>query len=255
MDSHQKFAQFRDLHQVGKPVILYNIWDAGSAKTLVDAGAPVVATGSKPLAVSQGYPDGEVIPIDRLLETASQIVNAVEVPVSIDFEGGYAGLDHALLATNISRLLDAGVVGINFEDQQIGKGGLYDVATQAERIQLIRATAEQQGKPLFINARTDLFLQEKDSAKHEALLAEAIARATAYAEAGANGFFAPGLVEPELIRSLCSSSSLPVNIVKLPAAPSNEVLAACGVARISYGPFAYMALMETFAERAAQLFY
>ncbi|HAP65108.1 MAG TPA: isocitrate lyase/phosphoenolpyruvate mutase family protein, partial [Cytophagales bacterium] len=208
------------------------------------AGAPALATGSSPLAAAQGYPDGEVIPLARLLETVSQIVGAVDVPVSVDFESGYAGSDLQKLAENIDRLLDTGAVGINFEDQRIGEGGVYTIEEQAERIATVRRVAENRQMGLFINARTDLFLQVTDESQHAGLLPEAIRRAQAYQEAGSSGFFAVGLYAPMLITELCQAVDLPVNVLHGPKAVSHTELAACGAARISHGPFVYRALMQ-----------
>ena len=254
MNHPEKFEQFKQLHIAGNPIILYNIWNAGSAKMLAEAGALAVATGSKPLALAQGYPDGEVIPVAHLLETVRQIVQSVEIPVSVDFEGGYAKSNQALLVENIAKLLNEGIVGINFEDQVIGGEGVFDVPTQKSRIAAVRNTADNMGSPLFINARTDLFLQQKDQSKHAGLLAAAKARADAYQEAGADGFFAPGLYDLELITDLCRHTELPVNIIKTPKAPSIQALADSGVGRISFGPYAYLELMAALRDKAGQLY-
>ncbi|MEM9023258.1 MAG: isocitrate lyase/phosphoenolpyruvate mutase family protein [Bacteroidota bacterium] len=248
-----KFNLFKQLHVKGNPLLLYNIWDAGSAKAVVEAGAPVVATGSKPIALSQGFPDGEVMPFDRVIDTVATIVKAVDVPVSADFEAGYANDDEGLLAANTARLLDTGIIGLNLEDNIIKEGTLRDPEVQANCIALLRKVAEDKQAALFINARTDLFLREKDKSKHAGLMADAITRAQHYAAAGADGFFAPGLDNAELIAQLCEATALPVNIVKVPTAPGNSTLAECGVSRISYGPFAYVALMQEFQERAKQV--
>ena len=204
--------------------------------------------------MAQGYPDGEVIPLDRLISSAEQIVNAVEVPVSIDFEGGFAKADNELLNRNITRLLKTGVIGINFEDQVMGEGGLYDMKQQMDRIRVIKETTENIGAPLFINSRTDLFLQEKDKTKHVHLISEAKKRGQAYKAAGADGFFAPGLDSLELIEDLCSHVQLPVNILKYPTGPSHQELACCGVGRISYGPFGYTELMGKYQQLAQHVY-
>ncbi len=254
MNTKEKFEHFKGLHIPGNPILLYNVWNAGSAGVLVESGATALATGSKPLAIAQGYPDGEVIPFDQLITTVQQITNAVDVPVSIDFEGGYAKADNVLLAENTVRLVTTGIVGVNFEDQIIGGEGVFDIDTQVVRVATVHSAANDVGAPLFINARTDLFLKEKDKSKHASLMEEAKIRARAYQEAGADGFFAPGLYNLELIADLCQSLDLPVNIIKHPAASSRQELANSGVGRISYGPFAYQALMNTFRERASELF-
>lgn len=254
MNQEEQARSFKKLHQPGNPIVLYNIWDAVSANAVAAAGAPALATGSKPLAVSQGYQDGEQIPVERLLETVRQISGNVSVPLSVDFEGGYAGVEEELLFTNIQNLIDAGAVGLNFEDQIVGKTGLYSIDDQIRRINTIRKAAAASGIPLFINARTDLFLKEKDPDKHKDYMLEAKDRGKAFLEAGADGFFVPGLIEPDLITDICETVNLLVNVLKFPHSPSLEVLRNCKVSRVSYGPFAMVDLMKTLTERAATLY-
>ena len=249
----QRAALFAALHQQGRPIILYNVWDAGSARAVVDAGAAAVATGSASVAEAQGYADGQNIPLDLLLTVARRIVASVDVPVSVDFEGGYA-VEPAELEGTTARLLDTGAIGVNFEDQVVGGEGLYPVATQVDRIRAVRRAAERFGVDLFINARTDLFLKSTDPASHPGLMPEAIERAKAYAEAGASGFFAPLLGEPALIKTLCEATSLPVNIMAFSKAPPNAEIARCGAARISYGPRPYRAAMKSLRESATEVF-
>ncbi len=246
--AREKATAFAALHQPGDPLVLYNIWDAGGAKTIAKAGAKAVATGSWSVAAAQGYGDGEAIPLDLVLTLVSRITATVDLPVTVDFEGAYAQAPSEA-AANLSRLLDAGAIGINFEDQVVGGEGLHAPEFQAERIAALRAAADAAGVPLFINARTDLFLKERERSKHEALLDEAAGRAAVYAEAGASGFFAPALVEPGLVKRLCDQVELPVNIMMLEGAPSLPELAALGVARISYGPGPYVEAMARLAER------
>ncbi|MDZ7603384.1 MAG: isocitrate lyase/phosphoenolpyruvate mutase family protein [Hoeflea sp.] len=252
MTQNEKANVFASLHKKGEPVILYNVWDAGSASAVAAAGARALATGSAPVAFANGFADGEKIPMPRLFEVARSIVGATELPVSIDFEGAYA-TDPAEGARHVGQLLDTGAIGLNFEDQVVGGEGLHPVGQQAARIAAIRSMARERGVELFINARTDLFLKEKDASAHEALLPEAIARARAYAEAGASGFFAPGLDTAELIGKLCEASPLPVNIIMRPGVPDAATLASLGVSRISHGPYPYRAMIErlTDAARAA----
>lgn len=253
MDQAGKAAAFAALHQKGNPVIIYNIWDAGTAKAVADAGAKALGTGSWSVAAAQGYADGENLPMEALLSTAKSITSAVDLPLSVDFEGGYAE-DPAELAANVAKVIDAGAIGINFEDQVVGGSGVYPVEQQAERIRAIRTVADARGIPLFINARTDLFLQEGDRTKHAALLDQAIERSTAYAEAGGSGFFAPGLADEELIRKLCEVSPVPVNIMMMPGVSTPKRLGELGVARVSYGPGPYRAMMAKLKEDAAAVF-
>ena len=241
---------FADLHRKGNPVILFNIWDAGSAKAVADAGAKALATGSWSVAGAQGYEDGEALPLDMLERIVKRITATSALPLSVDFEGAYAEAPGDV-GQNIARIIATGAVGVNFEDQKIGGEGLYPEAKQADRISAARAAAENAGLPFFINARTDLFLKEPDPANHPRLMEEALARAKAYAAAGASGIFMPGLKSPELIMRAADEISLPLNILIMPGAPARQEMAALGVARISYGLGPWSGMMAWVTEQAA----
>lgn len=214
MAGNDKAAAFAALHRKGNPVVIYNIWDAGSARAVADAGAKALGTGSWSVAAAQGFADGENLPMETLLATVKSIATAIDLPLTVDFEGGYAE-DPAQLAINVAKVIEAGAAGINFEDQVIGGSGVYPVEKQVERIRAIKAMTESRDIAFFINARTDLFLQESDRSRHPALLDEAITRAKAFAAAGGSGFFAPGLADDGLIGKLCDASPLPVNIMMM----------------------------------------
>jgi 2-methylisocitrate lyase-like PEP mutase family enzyme len=237
MSQAEKAKEFAALHVKGNPVILYNAWDAGSAKAIADAGAKAIATSSWSVAAAQGYSDGEDLPIAIAEQIVARIASSVELPVSVDFEGGYSDDDHQL-AANISRLLDLGVIGINFEDRIVKGKGLYEIDRQAKRIAAIRRAAEHKGIPLFINARTDVFFG------NGAEVEEALQREKAYASAGASGFFVPGLTDADQIKRIASEATLPVNVMVMEGVPSNEKLATLGVARVSYGPIPYIEAMD-----------
>ncbi|WP_282610482.1 isocitrate lyase/phosphoenolpyruvate mutase family protein [Pelagibius sp. Alg239-R121] len=243
-----KARQFYDLHVPGTPLVLYNIWDAGSAKAIAEAGAKAIATGSWSVAAAHGYQDGQKIPIELLLQITARIVATSDLPVTVDFEGGYAEAPDEV-AANVSRMIGTGAVGINFEDQIVGGAGFHSLDAQSKRIAAIRQAAEESDIPFFINARTDLFLKERDRSAHGGLVSEATERAGAYAEAGASGFFIPGLVAPELIGAICEATSLPVNAMMMDGAPSIDKLASLGVGRISYGPRPYFTAMADLADR------
>lgn len=244
-------AQFLTaLHVKGDPLILFNIWDAGSARAVAEAGAKAIATGSWSVAAALGCDDGEDVPLELALANAKRVVASVDLPVTIDFEGGY-GRTPAAVAFNATQLLETGAVGCNFEDQIVGGEGVYSIEEQCARIEAIRRAAERAAVPFFINARTDLFLQA-DPAQHADQIEEAARRAQAYAQAGASGFFAPGLIQAEQIRKLCAQSPLPVNIMVMPDLPSNRELAALGVARISHGPGPYRQMSESLTMAARQ---
>ncbi len=251
----EKASFFKALHVNGAPVILYNIWDAGSAKAVADAGAKALATGSAPVAMANGFSDGQAMPLELALANVARIVEAVDLPVSMDFEGGYA-VDPDAVTANFARAVEAGAVGFNFEDQVVGGEGLHAIDVQAQRVSAARKGCDTGGVGAFLNARTDVFLKafiaKQDPTR--AMLDEAITRAAAYADAGADGFFAPGLLDREMITELCAAVSLPVNIIALPGAPSNVDLAKAGVARISYGPVPYRQMSAWLTEQATAVF-
>lgn len=243
-----KFEDFARLHIPGDPLVLFNAWDAGSAQAVAKSGAKAIATGSASVAMANGFGDGQELPIEFALANARRIVASVDLPVTVDFEGAYAD-DPAGVARNLARLAETGAVGCNFEDQLVGGEGLHPVEVQAERIAAARAAV---GTDFFINVRTDLFLKAKPETHDGAMLEEAIARMRAYAEAGASGFFVPMLGNLDFLRRLCGESPVPVNFMTFPGCPSNAEVAATGVARISHGPFPYMALMAKFEEMARE---
>jgi 2-methylisocitrate lyase-like PEP mutase family enzyme len=242
MNETHKAKRFAELHVKGAPLLLYNAWDAGSAKATLAAGAQAIATSSWSVAAAQGYRDGEAIPVALVEQIVARITATIEAPVTVDFEGGYSD-DDGELAGNVSRLLDLGVIGINFEDRIVKGAGLYDIDRQARRIAAIRKTAKDKGIDLFINARTDVFFEHHE---HPAqAVNEALDRANAYAAAGASGFFVPGLVDDALIGRICEGASLPVNVMVMEGVPSNARLAELGVARISYGAIPYIRATKT----------
>ena len=244
MTQSDKYRAFAALHVPGDPVILFNVWDAGSAKVVAEAGAKAIATGSHPVADALGMPDGEQVPLDLVLANARRVVAAVDLPVTIDFEGAYSTEPDAG-AANVARLKETGAVGCNFEDQVIGGEGLHPLDLQVRRIEAIRAAV---GSDFFINARTDLYLKEQGSDR----LDRVIDRGKAFAGAGASGFFVPRLADPAEIERVVREVPLPLNVIAFPGAPSKAEWAAAGVARISHGPFPLRALMARFKEMAAE---
>lgn len=243
-----KFDRFAALHVPGDPVILYNIWDVGSALAVVAAGAKALATGSHPVADAQGWPDGEQVPIDFALANAQRIVDAVELPVTVDFEGAYSA-EPSEGGANAARLAATGAIGCNFEDQVIGgakgTGGVHPLELQVKRIAAIRAAV---GAAFFINARTDLLL--KTESHDDALIDQVVERGQAFAAAGASGFFVPRLADPKQIERVVREVPLPLNVIAFPGAPDKKVWSSAGVARISHGPFPHRALMKQLTEAA-----
>jgi 2-methylisocitrate lyase-like PEP mutase family enzyme len=239
-----KFETFAALHVPGDPVILYNVWDVASAQAVAEAGGRAIATGSHPVADANGWPDGQQVPLDLALANAARIVNAVELPVTIDFEGAYS-TDPEEGAANVAQLAATGAVGCNFEDQVIGGEGLHPLDLQTKRIAAIRRAV---GDQFFINARTDLFL--KTQTYDDALIDQVVERGKAFADAGASGFFVPRLSDTKQIERVVREVPLPLNVIAFPGAPDKSVWAGAGVARISHGPFPHRALMKMFEEMA-----
>ena len=248
--SSDKARSFAALHRPGNPVILFNAWDPGSAKTVAEAGAKAIATGSASVAAAHGFQDAEALPLELALANAARVAGAVELPVTIDFEGAY-GAEPEAVAANMKRLAETGAVGCNFEDQVIGGQGLYSVEAQAERIRAARSAV---GPDFFINARTDIFLKTKAATHEIGAIEEALGRARAYAEAGASGFFVPGLVDLHQLAQICVASPLPVNFMAFPGAPAAAAVAAAGVARISHGPYPYILVMKALKQAAEAVY-
>jgi 2-methylisocitrate lyase-like PEP mutase family enzyme len=250
-DQAERARVFSKLHIKGDPLIIFNVWDAGTAKALADMGAKAIATGSWAVAAANGYADGENVPLSFVIQNLRRIVNSVDVPVSLDFEGGYT-LDPEQLRKNIDPVIDAGAVGINFEDRVVKGEGLHSIDEQCGRIRAIREAADNKGIPFFINARSDVVLRIPANDHSKEHLDALIKRAQAYAEAGASGFFAPALVNPDFIGGLCEASPLPVNILVVPGVPPSRQLADLGVARISYGGGTYRTTMQAFKNAGQQ---
>jgi len=248
MTLQNRESAFAALHIPGDPFVLFNAWDAGSARAIANGGARAIGTSSSSVAMANGFADGEELPMDVALANAERIAASVDLPVTVDFEGGYAE-DPEAVAANVARLAETGAIGCNFEDQVVGSEGLYPIAEQVGRIAAIRAAVRPD---FFLNLRTDLFLKA-EAAAHDAALADAaIERGHAYAEAGASGFFIPGLGDLALVERICRAVPLPVNAMHFPGAPSREQWAAAGIARISHGPFPHSDLMKTLTAMARE---
>ena len=248
-DQMRKAEQFRALHIPGKPLVLFNIWDAGSAKAIAAGGAKAIATGSWSVANANGFADGERIPLALAIDNLRRIVGATDLPVTIDLESGYGDAPEVVGET-IALAIDAGAVGCNLEDSFPANGKLRETVDQADRIRRARQTADAANIRFFINARTDVFFQRPPEQHDDAMVVEAIERAHAYAEAGADGLFAPGLADIGLIARLAKESPLPLNIMVGDATPPVRVLAEHGVARVSHGPRPYLVAMKALEEAA-----
>jgi 2-methylisocitrate lyase-like PEP mutase family enzyme len=222
----------RSLHVPGKPLVLPNAWDAASAKAVVAAGFPVVATTSAGVAAVLGYEDHEGAPSEEMLAAAARIARAVDVPVTVDAEAGY-GLEPPELVAALER---AGAAGCNLEDTNHATGRLRDVSEHAEWLRAVRNAAPE----LVINARIDVFLRGDGG------VPEALGRAHAYFEAGADCVYPIGLSDREALGAFVSEAGGHVNVLATSDAPSLAGLADLGVARVSYGSLLYRETVEQF---------
>jgi methylisocitrate lyase len=248
-DQTRKAEQFRALHIPGKPLVLFNIWDAGGAKTVAAGGAKAIATSSWSVANANGFSDGEQTPLILAIENLRRIVGATDLPVTIDLESGYGDASE-MVGETIGLAIDAGAIGCNLEDSFPANGKLRKTIDQADRLRRARQKADASDIRFFINARTDVFFQGPPAQHDDAMVAEAVERARAYAAAGADGLFAPGLVDITLIARLAEASPLPLNIMVGDATPPLSALAGHGVARVSHGPGPYLMAMKALDESA-----
>ena len=244
MPAHE---DFRSLHRSGTPLVLANAWDVASARLVEEAGAAAVATTSAGVAWSLGAPDGNRLGADRTAELVARIAAAVRVPVSGDIESGFADEPQGVTQT-VARIVAAGAVGINLEDSTHEDAPLYPVELAAERVAAARAASDR----LFVNARTDVFLNKVGAPQTR--LDATLERAAAYLAAGADGIFVPGVTDPDTVAALVAGIDAPVNVLTGPGAPSIAELAAVGVARISVGSKLVLRAYAAARKAAEELF-
>jgi 2-methylisocitrate lyase-like PEP mutase family enzyme len=239
----------RSLHRPGDPLVLPNVWDAATARAVVAAGFPVVATTSGGVAATLGYEDHEQAPAEEMLAAAARISRSVEVPVTVDAEAGY-GMAPAELVSTLRR---AGVAGCNLEDTDHAARRLRDPEQQAGWLRAVREAASAAGYGLVINARVDTFLAailagpDPETQSQLELVPEALERARAYLEAGADCLFPIALWQHDALAAFMAQAPGPVNILAHPQAPSLPELAKLGVARVSYASFLHRDAMEWFS--------
>jgi 2-methylisocitrate lyase-like PEP mutase family enzyme len=252
-DLQSRCDLLRSLQRPGNPLLLPNAWDVATARAVVAAGFPVVATTSGGVASTLGYQDHEGAPGDEMLAAAARIARCVEVPVTVDAEAGY-GMEPAEL---VAALRSMGAAGCNLEDSDYAAGGLREPDQHADWLKAVRQAASDDGYPLVINARIDVFLHPflagAGPGTQEELVPEAVRRANAYLDAGVDCVFPITLWESDALRRFMSDVRGPVNVVGLPQAPSLAELAALGVARVSWGILLHGEAMGRFAERLASL--
>src|SRR3954469_22674578 len=234
-DLQNKCDLLRSLQRPGDPLRLPNAWDVATARAVVAAGFPVVATTSGGVAATLGYDDHEGAPGDEMLAAAARIARHVDVPVTVDAEAGY-GMEPAELVAALQRI---GAAGCNLEDTDHAAGSLRDPDRHAEWLSAVRQAASADGYPLVINARVDVFLGPLLSGAgpgtQEQLVPEALRRANAYLEAGAGCVYPIVLWDPDALRRFMSEVSGLINVIRHPESPSLAELAALGVTRVSWG--------------------
>ncbi|MGZ4229961.1 MAG: isocitrate lyase/PEP mutase family protein [Solirubrobacteraceae bacterium] len=243
----------RSLHRPGAPLLLPNAWDVASARAVVAAGFPVVATTSWGVAATLGHEDHADAPADDMLGAAARIARDVEVPVTVDAEAGY----DLAPAELVDVLRVGGLAGCNLEDTDHATGRLRDPDEQAEWLRAVREAAAEEGYGLVINARVDVFFEPwlagGGAGTQDELVSDAVGRANAYLEAGVDCVYPIVLWETHALESFMSEVRGAVNIVRLPNAPSIAELAALGVARVSWGPLLFRETMACFEERLSAL--
>jgi 2-methylisocitrate lyase-like PEP mutase family enzyme len=248
-DQRARAAELRALHSPGTPLLLPNAWDAASARAVEAAGFAAVATSSAAVAESLGYADGEAAPVVEMLDAVERIARAVNVPVTADLERGY-GMAPANL---VERLAATGAVGCNLEDSDPRTGRLIDADEQAAFLNDVRAAAQNAGLDLVVNARIDTYLVDTRPGDP---LGDAISRAHAYRQAGADCVYPIMVSDRAAIGRLVEQAGGPVNVLYRPgdpAAPSIAELAGLGVARISFGPGLYRATYAKLADVLTQI--
>ncbi len=246
-----KAEAFRAMHDRSRILVLPNAWDAMSARVIEDAGARAIATTSAGVAFSVGYPDGETIPRDEMISAIARIARVVSVPVSADIESGFAH-DARELAETVRRVIDAGAVGINLEDQvHGGNPRLYDLDVAIDRVRAAREAADSNGVPLVINARTDVYLLgigEPDSR-----FDHAVRRANAYRKAGADCLFIPAVTRATDIERIVAALDGPLNVLAFPGIPTIPELERLGVARLSVGTRLTLGAMSLLKKTVTEL--
>jgi 2-methylisocitrate lyase-like PEP mutase family enzyme len=252
-DLQTRCSLLRSLHTPGTPLLLPNAWDVATARAVVAAGFPIVATTSAGVAAALGYEDHEGAPADEMLAAAARIARGVEAPVTVDAEAGYGMAPAELVAA----LRGVGAAGCNLEDSDHASGSLRDPDRHAEWLSAVREAASADGYGLVINARVDVFVRSAMAGAgpgtQEELVPEAVRRAKAYLDAGVDCVYPIALRETDALRGFITEVRGPVNVMRMPQMPSLSELAALGVARVSWASFLYRDAMARFEDQLASL--
>ena len=246
-----KAEAFRAMHDRSRILVLPNAWDAMSARVIEEAGARAIATTSAGVAFSVGYPDGEAIPRDEMIAAIARIARVTTIPVSADIESGFAH-DAREVAETVRRVIDAGAVGINLEDQvHDGSRSLYDLDVAVERVRAAREAADSAGVPIVINARTDVYLL--GTGEPDTRFDHAIRRANAYRKAGADCLFLPAVARRADIERIVPALDGPLNLLAFPGIPTVLELESLGVARLSVGTQLTLKAMAALTKTVTEL--
>lgn len=243
----ERASTLLDGHHQSEPLVLPTVWDAWSARAMVDVGFNALSIGSHPLADSLGYADGEAMSLDQALDGISRITSAVDVPITADLESGYDTPAPDLIAG----LLEAGGVGVNIEDTVHSQGRLRTPEEHAEYIWGLRQAADAQRVHVVINARTDVF---KHAGEFDDPTAEAVRRLRLCTDAGADSVYPVAMPDTETLKAVLSEITLPLNVTAHPikGAIPDELdlaqLAELGVSRVTFGPLLQAALTDRFAD-------
>lgn len=240
MSTREKAETLVRLHTDPALLTVVNVWDVISATVVADlAGTKALATASHSIAASYGYPDGEKIPVDLMVEAVGRIAAAVEQPVSADLEGGYGDPGETT-----RKAIGVGIVGANLEDQ------MKPLAEAVAAVEAVVAAGEAEGVPFALNARTDAFVKAGDRPRAE-VVADAVERGKAFLEAGATCVFVPGLLdEPTVVQLVEGIGERRVSVINVPGSLPQERLQQLGVARVSFGPWTQRLALTAFADFA-----
>lgn len=230
-EQRKKAERLLELHHSDELLILPNVWDVLGAKLLEKSGLKAIATASASVAFSNGYNDGQKIDFNKLVSILTSICSCTDLPVTADIERGFAKNENEL-ADNIKRLIKIGIVGINIEDSVIEGADLVSTDQQCERIKLIRDVADQEGIPLVINARCDIYLNADFKGDKIDI---AIERGQSYKNAGADCYY-PILCKPSDLSKINSQVDLPLNVLATSDLMSMQELEKLGISRLSLGP-------------------
>ncbi len=242
--------RFRELHRRHRLFVLPNAWDVPSARIFEDAGFPAVATSSAGVMVSLGYPDGEGIPRAEYLAAVRRIAEKVAIPLSVDIVAGF-GPSVADAVETVRQVIEIGGVGVNLEDVDPATERLRPLEAQLERVRAIREYAEAAGVPVVLNARTDALTHGAGTARDR--FREAIRRARAYRDAGADCVYPMRLVEGDAIARFLAESPGALNVMVRPGLPTLPELERMGVRRVSFGPAASYAALGLLRRVAADI--